>query len=556
LAVNANTGAYTADLLQAIDHQGASSITLPDFSVNFDTLTGNTLDTRLTMGIVDDELNVNWLITTEQVSETGLVGGSQEGTANTTTSHTFSTSDGLWGPSQGGDTFSVSDISFSGYANINGSTILSRGENVNLVVTNNGKSIEGVTDSGQLVFAANLTFDAATQQASVDVNLHDVIDFGAADMVNNSKAPSPPLNIGIALTDSDGDYIQSNFASHYISTPIGNSAPTIDPNGAESSSVNEDDLPIVGSDGSGSNIVTGSLNIDLHNEAENSMARFGDGQAYQSQTQSNVIPVPTPPPGLTSNGEPVIYTFNADNTVLTAMAGNRKVFNVSFEFDNATAQWNYQVELLGDLDHQGNPAINLHFTFIVLDQDGDQPNEFENSDAPDYVAPVFTVTVFNDPTGRSYLEGTNGDDNLAAEPLDTDGSILVGLDGNDSLFGSIYDDVLIGNSGANTLTGGGGADKFVIESGSTVTITDLESIDTLVFADLVDIYKNGVLGLEDLQNVTIDNTNGAGGDVTVSYGNGNDTTTLIIQGAGTPNANDITNIQDLISNTGVQTEFT
>src|SRR5262249_5552982 len=54
-------------------------------------------------------------------------------------------------------------------------------------------------------------------------------------------------------------------------------------------------------------------------------------------------------------------------------------------------------------------------------------------------------------------------------------------DGTDTLIGGTQGDILFAGTGMQTLTGGTGADKFVLKPNSTVTITDFEvGIDKLV----------------------------------------------------------------------------
>ena len=62
--------------------------------------------------------------------------------------------------------------------------------------------------------------------------------------------------------------------------------------------------------------------------------------------------------------------------------------------------------------------------------------------------------------------------------------LVIGSDGIDTLIGGPQDDYLFAGTGKQTLTGLGGADKFVFDNGATqATITDFEpGIDTIVFA--------------------------------------------------------------------------
>jgi Ca2+-binding RTX toxin-like protein len=153
--------------------------------------------------------------------------------------------------------------------------------------------------------------------------------------------------------------------------------------------------------------------------------------------------------------------------------------------------------------------------------------------------------------GNSMLEGGPGNDHLIGQPGQNDtasyehaiSGITVSLNiagaqntggaGTDTLtninnlFGSQFSDNLTGNNNANTLDGGfsnsnaqdiltglGGADKFVFNSGD-VTITDFSEADH----DLVDIsHANNGSGFSDAQLAAL--LAGSTGD-TIDFGNGN-----------------------------------
>jgi len=77
------------------------------------------------------------------------------------------------------------------------------------------------------------------------------------------------------------------------------------------------------------------------------------------------------PSGLTSDGEQVSYSLNAEGTVLTASAGGRIVFIASVNDDDTGS---YTFRLLDNLDHSTvdtEDNINLEFGFAATDSDGD-----------------------------------------------------------------------------------------------------------------------------------------------------------------------------------------
>lgn len=77
------------------------------------------------------------------------------------------------------------------------------------------------------------------------------------------------------------------------------------------------------------------------------------------------------PSGLTSDGEQVSYSLNAEGTVLTAIAGGRIVFIASVNDDDTGS---YTFRLLDNIDHSTEDTednINLEFGFAATDSDGD-----------------------------------------------------------------------------------------------------------------------------------------------------------------------------------------
>ncbi len=67
-------------------------------------------------------------------------------------------------------------------------------------------------------------------------------------------------------------------------------------------------------------------------------------------------------------------------------------------------------------------------------------------------------------TGANQLDGSAGDNALVANAVE--GSILRGLDGNDTLWGGGLNDTLDGGAGNDSLYGGGGADRFIGGAGN------------------------------------------------------------------------------------------
>lgn len=104
------------------------------------------------------------------------------------------------------------------------------------------------------------------------------------------------------------------------------------------------------------------------------------------------------------------------------------------------------------------------------------------------------ATVWNKEDIRSRVaaipnRGTDGNDSLSAW---SDGAVLEGLGGNDTLAGGTGNDILDGGAGDDTLKGGAGSDTYVFGRGAghdTINNFDTGSgkVDALVFADDVQL---------------------------------------------------------------------
>jgi T1SS-143 domain-containing protein len=117
-------------------------------------------------------------------------------------------------------------------------------------------------------------------------------------------------------------------------------------------------------------VASGSLAInwgaDNNNDAESDYDR------------SVVFSEQSAPEGLTADGQPVTYTISEDGTMLTAFTGEQDADNYSEVFTISLSDsdsGSYTFTLLGNLDHpEANTEddINLNFSFIATDSDGDK----------------------------------------------------------------------------------------------------------------------------------------------------------------------------------------
>jgi len=122
-----------------------------------------------------------------------------------------------------------------------------------------------------------------------------------------------------------------------------------------------------------------------------------------------------------------------------------------------------------------------------------------NQDIGQIVDQLWTsgITKFLDDQNRPIIYGSNAEDTVSASqvadmpklaPYASNGVVLIGGQGydsltggdhNDRLFGGNHMDTLYGGLGDDEMTGGGGADTFKVGDGDT--ITDLEAVDTAVW---------------------------------------------------------------------------
>ncbi|MEH2570888.1 T1SS-143 domain-containing protein [Bradyrhizobium sp. AZCC 1577] len=131
---------------------------------------------------------------------------------------------------------------------------------------------------------------------------------------------------------------------------------------------------------------TGYLNIkwgadNLDSGADITSGSFGtltqdhpDGVGDRSLTFTNASVGVSGVSALTSKGEAVVFSTNADGTILTGVAGGRTVIEVSLSDEGAGA---FRVVLKDQLDHAtGNNEndIRLTFNYTATDSDGDAVN--------------------------------------------------------------------------------------------------------------------------------------------------------------------------------------
>ncbi len=264
---------------------------------------------------------------------------------------------------------------------------------------NGERTLLTATAGGRTIFTIQLS-DLAN--GSYTFTLLDNLDHLGAG------AALQALGFAVVATDADGDTVPNSFTVNIVDdVPVAGAiaAQTLSEMTAGSSEGEgqseeqgegqgegeEAGNGFIGSD------VTASLNIDWNSDDANTNSGAIDRKVAFAAGLSA-------PESLTSNGEAISYSFNADRTQLTATAGGRTVFTVQL---SDAGNGSYTFTLLDNIDHLGASAASqaLGFAIVATDADGDSVNT------------GFTVNVTDDvPTAgfivaQTVAESTGGKGN-------------------------------------------------------------------------------------------------------------------------------------------------
>ncbi|KRR21582.1 DUF5801 repeats-in-toxin domain-containing protein [Bradyrhizobium retamae] len=254
------------------------------------------------------------------------------------------------------------------------------GEAYELTFYYSPRSNEGNADSGSLNVLWNgqvvKSIDSTGMTAGVwqlitvsviGTDAGDVLGFQGAGQENSLGAYIDNVSlVPVAFVDEDGLTGPLAFGSH--DTQAG-------------------DNYVANTDGDANETTsTGYLNIkwgadDLDSGVDINSGSFGtltqdhpDGVGDRSLTFANASVGVSGASALTSMGEAVVFSTNADGTILTGVAGGRTVIEVSLSDEGAGA---FRVVLKDQLDHAtGNNEndIRLTFNYTATDSDGDAVN--------------------------------------------------------------------------------------------------------------------------------------------------------------------------------------
>jgi T1SS-143 domain-containing protein len=414
--------------------------------------------------------------------------------------------------------------------------LVSNGQAIHYEFSPDNTGLKAISADGRLIFTVELSKDTGQYKFT----LLDSLD---------QQGASQTISFNFTATDGDGDTASSQFTvtvndtvpSLLSTLPVG--------------TISEDGVTSISGQSLG---ITWGADDNNGGTANRSVA-FGNFQA---------------PQGLSSNGNPITYAFNADHTILTATAAGVAVFIVTLT-DQATGAYAFQ--LLQPLDHaapvNGTQYLDLSFAFTATDSDGDTtaPGSFTiRVDAAGSIGSIhydnLTTGVFVNLSGsaqtvgdqtvaahsaadRTGINGGNvvGHDALGAT-VDAYGSsgndILIGGDENNHLVGGAGNDLLVGGKGADTLEGGEGDDTFKLgadlaEAGPYgPRVIDLGNghLEELSLAGLAG-SSDTVIGGAGTDTIVLDRE-GSAGFVFDSYNSGSPTLTGIENIVGT-DGNDI-----------------
>jgi T1SS-143 domain-containing protein len=286
----------------------------------------------------------------------------------------------------GADGAGTVELAMSG--DLAGMGLTSNGTALNYAVSEDGTMITATAD-GETVFTVTLNGDAESGY-SYSFELSGALDHAAGDGENQLALP-----FDVVVTDMDGDCSSGSFTVGVIDdVPVAEALEIAAP--GITVSVDEDDLAD-GTDGTKESLsATGALGLD----GDLITIDYGaDGPAAGQPTALGYDDLNWQlegPTGLTSQGEPVTYAWDANTNTLQASADGRDIFMVELNADGT-----YTFTLQDSLDHadaDGQNTMALDFSLTgtpgstnAVDFDGDSVDLSGQT-----VTQTFSVNVVDD----------------------------------------------------------------------------------------------------------------------------------------------------------------
>ncbi|MRG74164.1 hypothetical protein GH722_20610, partial [Alphaproteobacteria bacterium HT1-32] len=311
--------------------------------------------------------------------------------------------------------------------------LTSGGEPVEYELSEDGKTITA-TAGGEEVFTLTLTEDGGSY--GYNFQLTGNLDHPTGEGENIIE----DLPFTVTATDSDGDSTSGSLVVSVVDdVPEGATVEAIDT--ATGVTLDEDDL----ADGTDGDKESLSASGDLGLDGDLITIDYGaDGPADGSPTALGYDDLAFElegPSGLTSQGEPVTYEWDASTNTLQATADGRDVFTVELNEDGT-----YTFTLQDSLDHgaaDGENGLGLEFTLTGLvgegtftDFDGDSIDLSETT-----ITQTFSVNVVDDTPAAAEVGTPTAADTVTldeddlADGTDSDKESLsasgdLGLDGD------------------------------------------------------------------------------------------------------------------------------
>jgi T1SS-143 domain-containing protein len=415
--------AFAATLFQNLDHVGAgndSSLTLT-FTAHAIDGDGDTVDRTFTITVADTKATVGTpesaradedafgnpaglsLITDSAIdtdNNNRTVGGKLNISWGSDDSNTV-VNGGITGAPVAGDravTFDASNIT-----TLLGLNLTHNGAALSYQISADGQTLTAKAN-GEEIFNVKLSdVDSGSYIFTLTRNL---------DHADRSGEDNLPLSFKFNATDSDGDVTAGNFTvevnddSPVIGTPASAQADDSSLGNVAGLSIITDSS--VDTDNS-SKTVGGKLNISWGADDGNNLGNVGiTGAASVNGDRAVTFDVNATNTALnalhlTHDGTSLVYSYSSGNSLLTAKANGATVFTVQLSDDGSGK---YIFTLVDSLDHPTHGTadnLNLTFSFIATDSDGDKATS------------TFAVAVNDDlPTIGSPASSRVDEDDLSA----------------------------------------------------------------------------------------------------------------------------------------------
>ncbi|SEI23750.1 VCBS domain-containing protein [Tardiphaga sp. OK245] len=415
--------AFAATLFQNLDHVGAgndSSLTLT-FTAHAIDGDGDTVDRTFTITVADTKATVGTpesaradedafgnpaglsLITDSAIdtdNNNRTVGGKLNISWGSDDSNTV-VNGGITGAPVAGDravTFDASNIT-----TLLGLNLTHNGAALSYQISADGQTLTAKAN-GEEIFNVKLSdVDSGSYIFTLTRNL---------DHADRSGEDNLPLSFKFNATDSDGDVTAGNFTvevnddSPVIGTPASAQADDSSLGNVAGLSIITDSS--VDTDNS-SKTVGGKLNISWGADDGNNLGNVGiTGAASVNGDRAVTFDVNATNTALnalhlTHDGTSLVYSYSSGNSLLTAKANGATVFTVQLSDDGSGK---YIFTLVDSLDHPTHGTadnLNLTFSFIATDSDGDKATS------------TFAVAVNDDlPTIGSPAASRVDEDDLSA----------------------------------------------------------------------------------------------------------------------------------------------